>query len=94
MHRQRSVLFCGPASEVWGCQGSPHGMPQDGLDTTMATPEMLLVWQHVDAEIIAELEVRVAMSRRMTSKGGGDERWGSKPKKSEVAEATKMIRRF
>ena len=66
-------------------------MPQDGVATTMAMPEMLPVWQHMDNVIIVKLEVRVAMSTRMPLKGGGDEIWGSKPKKSEVAEATKMI---
>ena len=31
------------------------------------------------------------MPTRTPSKGDGDERWGYKPKKSEVAEATEMI---
>ena len=52
---------------------------------------MLPNWQHMDDVLIAKLEVRVKMSTRTLSKGGGDEKWGSKPKKSEVAEATKMI---
>ena len=66
-------------------------MPQDGVATTMATPEMLPVWRHVDDVLILNLAVRVAMSTRMPPKVGGDERWGSKPKKYEVAEVTKMI---
>ena len=74
MRRQRSVLFQGPASEGWGCRGRPGGMPQDGVATTMATPEMLTVWQHMDYVLIAKLSVRLVMSTRMPSKGGGDER--------------------
>ena len=68
-------------------------MPQDGVATTLATPEMLPVWKHVDDVLIAKLAVRVETSTRIPSKGGGDERWGSKPNKSEVAEATKIIHR-
>ena len=60
----------------------------------MVTPEMMHVYKHVDDVLIANLAVRVAISTRISSKGGGNERWGSKPKKSEVAEATKMIRIF
>ena len=44
--------------------------------------------------LIAKLAVRVAMSTRMPLKGGKDDKWGSKPKKSEVVKATKMIRRL
>ena len=66
-------------------------MPQDGVATTMVTLEMLNVWRHVDDVLIAKLTFRVAMSKSMPLKGGGDERWGSKPKKSEVAKATKII---
>ena len=66
-------------------------MPQDGVATTMATPEILPIWQYVDDVLIGNLAVRVEISTRMPSKGGGDERWGSKPHKSDVAEATKMI---
>ena len=93
MRRQRSVLFRGPTSEGWGCQGRTNGMTQDGLATTMVTLEMLPVWRHVDDVCIANLSVRVAMSTRMPSKGGVDEIWVSKPKKFEVAEATKTIHR-
>ena len=57
----------------------------------MATPEMLPIWVHVDDMLIVKLSVRVAISTRMPLKGGGDKRWGSKSKKSEVAEVTKMI---
>ena len=91
MRRQRSVLFRGPARKGWGCRGRPGGMPQDGVATTMATSEMLPIWRHVDDVLIAKLSVRAAMSTRGVLMGGVDERWGSKPKKSEVAEATKMI---
>ena len=91
MRRQRSVLFCSPDRKGWGCLGRTDGMPQDGLAKTMATPEMLPVWQHMDDVLIAKLAVRVAMSTRIPSKGGRDEIWVSKPNKSEVAEATKMI---
>ena len=93
MRRQRSVLFRGPDSKGWGCRVRPVGILQDGVATTTAMLEMLPVWRHVDDVIIANLEVRVEMSTRMPQKGGRDERWGSKPKKSEVVEATKMIRR-
>ena len=54
---------------------------------------MMPVWRHIDDVLIANLAVRVAMSTRMLSKGGLDERWVSKPKKSEVAVATKIISR-
>ena len=47
----------------------------------------------MDDALIAKLAVRVAMSTRMRPKGGRDETWGSKPKKYEVAEATRMISR-
>ena len=67
-------------------------MLQDGVATTMARLEILPFWQHMDDLLIANLAVRVVISTRIPSKGGGDERWGSKPKKYEVAEATKMIR--
>ena len=93
MRRKCSVMFCGPASEGWGDQGSPDGMPQDGVATTLATPEMLPVWKQMDGVLIAKLAVRVETSTRIPSKGGGDEKWGSKPKKSEVSKATKIIRR-
>ena len=93
VQRQRSVLFCGPAREGWGCRGRPGGMTQDGMATNMSTPEILSVWIHVDDVLIAKLSVRVAMSTRMPSKGGVDEIWVSKPKKFEVAEATKTIHR-
>ena len=66
-------------------------MLQDGVAMTMVTPEMLPIFQHVDDVLIKKLSVRLAMSTRMTSKGGGDEKRGSKPKKSEVAKATNMI---
>ena len=52
---------------------------------------MLHVWRHVYDVLIANLAVRVAMSTGIMSKGGGDDRWGSKPKKYSVAEASKMI---
>ena len=54
---------------------------------------MLPVWRHVDDMLITKLAVRVDISTRIPSKGGRDERWRSKPKKSEVAEATKTIHR-
>ena len=84
-------MFCGPDSKGWGCRGRPNGMPQDGVATNIATPEMLPDWRHMNDVLIAKLVVRVAMSTMMPSKGGGDERWGSKLNKSEVSEATKMI---
>ena len=56
-------------------------MPQDGVATTMATPEILPVWRHMDDVLIANMAVRVAISTRMPSKGDGYEIWGSKPKK-------------
>ena len=59
----------------------------------METPEILPVWRHVDAVLIKKLTVRVTMTTRIPSKGGGDKRWGSKPKKSEVSEATNIIYR-
>ena len=90
MRRQRSVLFCGPASEGWGYRGRPNGIPHDGVDTTMATPEMMLVWRHVDDVLIAKLAVRVTIPTRILLKCGRDERQGSKPKKYEVSGATKM----
>ena len=68
-------------------------MPQDGVATTLATPEMLPVWKHVDDVLIAKLAVRMATSTTMQPKGGGYEIWLSKRKKSDVAEANKMIRR-
>ena len=94
MRKQRSIIFNSPAREGWGFQGRPVGMIQDGVATTMVTPEMLPIWRHVNDDLITKLELKVAISERMTSKSGGDERWGSKPKKDEVSEATKMIRRF
>ena len=72
MRRQRSVLCCGPASKGRGSRGRPDRMPQDGVSTTMATPEILPVWLHVDGMIIAKLAVRLVMSTRMLSKDGGD----------------------
>ena len=65
-------------------------MQQDGVYTTTATTEMMPVWRHVDDVLIKNLEVRVAISTRIPSKGDGYERWGSKPNKSKVAEATKI----
>ena len=62
-----------------GLPSSPDGMPQDSVATTMATPEILPVWKHVDDVLIENLSVRVAMPTRMTYKGGRDEIWGSKP---------------
>ena len=47
----------------------------------------------MDNVLMAKLEVRVVKSTRVPSKGGRDEIWGSKPKKSEVAKGTKMIPR-
>ena len=91
MRRQRSVLFCGPTRKGWGCLGRPDGILQDRVATTMVTPEMLPVWRHVDDVLITNLSVRVTMSTRGVLMGGGNERWGSKSKKSEVDEATKMI---
>ena len=61
------------------------------MNTAMATLEMLPVWKHVDDVLIANIAVRVAMSTRMPSNGGGYERWGSKTNKSEVSKATKTI---
>ena len=92
MRRQRSVMFFVPSREGWGCRGRTNGMLQDGVATTMARLEILPFWQHMDDLLIANLAVRVVISTRIPSKGGRDERWGSKPKKYEVAEATKMIR--
>ena len=66
-------------------------MPQDGVATTMATLEMLPVRKHVDDVIIENMAMRVTISTRTPPKGGGDERWVSKPKKSEVSEATNMM---
>ena len=54
-------------------------------------PEMLPIWRHLDDVLITNLAVRVPISTRISSKGGEDERWGSKNKKYEVAEVTKMI---
>ena len=54
---------------------------------------MLPIWRHMDDVLITKLAVRMATSTRMPSKGGGYEIWLSKRKKSDVAEATKMIRR-
>ena len=62
------------------------------MSKTLVTLEILPLWKHVDDLLIKNLEVRVVISTRMPSKGSGDEIWGSKPKKSEVAEATNMIR--
>ena len=92
MRRQRSFLFCGLAIKGWGCQGRLDRITYDGVDTTMSMPKLLPVWQHVHDVLITNLTVRVAMLAMMSSKGGGDERWRSKPKKFEVAEETKMIR--
>ena len=58
-------MFCGPDSKGWGCRGRPNGMPQDGVDINMETPEMLPVWRHVDDVFIAKLAARVVMSTRM-----------------------------
>ena len=58
-------MFRDPNIEGWGCRGMPGGMPLDGVATTMATPEMLTVWIHVDDVLIKNLAVRVAMSTRM-----------------------------
>ena len=44
------------------------------MATTMVTPEILPVWQHVDDVLIKNLAVRMAMSTRMPLKGGGDDR--------------------
>ena len=66
-------------------------MPQDGVDITMLTLEIMPVWKHVDDVLIAKLSVRLVMSTKMPSKGGGDERWVSKPNISEVYDATKII---
>ena len=93
MRRQRSILFFGIASEGWCSRGRPNRIPQDGVATTMATPEMLPMWRHVEDVLIANMLVRVAISTSRPSKGGRDERWGSKSKKFEFSEATKMIRR-
>ena len=93
MCRQRYVLFRSPNSKVLVCRGRPNGMPQDGVSTTMVMPKILPVWRHMYDVLIAKLAVRVAMSTSMPSKGGGYDRWGYKPKKYEVSEATKMIRR-
>ena len=90
-HRQRSVLFCGPTREGWGYWVRTNGMPQDGMATTTSPPEMLPVCPHVDDVLITKLAVRLEISKRMLSKGGGDERWGSKPNKYEVDKATNMI---
>ena len=49
-------------------------MPQDGVATTMVTPEILPVWKHMDDVLIVKLSVRVAMSTRIPSKGGRDEK--------------------
>ena len=83
--RQQSILFFGSASEGWGCWGRPDEIAKDDVATTMAMPKILTVWRHVGDVIIVDMAVRVAMSTRMPSKGGGDEIWGSKPKKSEVS---------
>ena len=93
MRKQRSIIFHGPAREGLGFPGRPIGMMQDGVATTMVTPEMLPIWRHVNDDLITKLALKVAISERMTPKSGGDERWGSKPKKDDVSEATKMIRR-
>ena len=74
MRWQWSVLFRGPVRKVWGCLGRPDGMPQDGVATTMVTPEMLPEWRNVDDVLIAKTAVRVAISTRILLKGGGDER--------------------
>ena len=68
-------------------------MPQDGVATTMATPEMLPVWRHMDYVLIANLAGRVEILTRMLSKGCGDEILGPKPKKSKDAEVTNIIHR-
>ena len=74
MRWQWSVLFRGPVRKVWVCLGRPDGMPQDGVATTMVTPEMLPEWRNVDDVLIAKTAVRVAISTRILLKGGGDER--------------------
>ena len=90
---QRYVLFRCPTRKLLVCWGRPNGMPQDGVSTTMVMPKILPAWRHMYDVLIAKLAVRVAMSTSMPPKGGGYDRWGYKPKKYEVSEATKMIRR-